>query len=159
MPSFPCLPGETECCRAIRAEQACLPCVNLKTELLHPEEPIPSTPLVQQKAPPSPTSAFPCSHPLPERHLPCLHRPSPCGLLGQHGHIGDDKVLELVALLLPAVLHRVVVRQWCPKEDFTPQQGAFHVLGRQALIHIPVEFRVGHGQLQGPCGRKQRHFS
>lgn len=35
----------------LNAARLCLPCVNLKTELLHPEGPVPSTPLVNRNHP------------------------------------------------------------------------------------------------------------
>lgn len=75
----------------------------------------------------------------------------PSRLLGQHGHVGDHEALKLGPLLLPAVIHRIVVGQGCSKQDLAAQEGALQVFCRQALVHIPVELGVSHGQLQGAC--------
>lgn len=71
----------------------------------------------------------------------------PSGLLGQHGHVGDHEALKLSSLLLPAIIHRVVVGQGCSKEDLAAQERALEVFCGEALVHVPVELRVSHGQL------------
>lgn len=71
----------------------------------------------------------------------------PSRLLGQHGHVGDHEALKLGPLLLPAIIHWVVVGQGRSKQDLAAQEGALEVFRRQALVHVPVELRVSHGQL------------